>query len=923
MILRSLILLMSTVSAPALAQQPPVAEPDGGVAATEPPSDTEGEDEEGAEVVVTGARERGSVPGDIQPELQLRPGDIRSYGVSNIAELLTELEPQTTSGRGREGGRPVVLLNGRRISGFGEIRDIPTEAIERVDILPEEAALRLGYRADQRVVNFVLRRRFNAITAEAEASGATAGGRYTGEVDGNLLRINRDTRLSVALHYDAADPLYENDRNIVPTPPSSPYAIDGNVTPANGAAEIDPALSAIAGRPVTAAGVPVGATGRPALSAFTIAPYPSQFSAYRTIAAATSKASANATYSRTIFGNISASLNGSFEATTSNSDLGLASTSYIVPAGNPYSPFGQAVTVNRYLLDAGTRRRDVDGNVAHVGIALNGDLGDWRWSMTGNYDRSFSRTWTDNALDLSPLSSRILAGDPAVNPFGRFDPGLLGDFRQDYARSITNTANYEAVASGPLLRIPAGNISTSMKAGFETNSFDARAIRSGVASSSGLGRDVGSLQASVDVPLASRRNGFLPALGNLSINGNLAVDQLSDFGRLVTYGYGANWSPFDGLRILASLTDEDGPPSVSQLGNPVVVTPDARIFDFVRGESVDVTQIDGGNRALLADSKRTMKLSLNLKPIKSTDLSLNINYLNTRIDDPISSLPAPTAEIEAAFPERFTRDATGQLIRFDNRPINFVRRDQQQIRWGINFSQRLGAPPPRPEGGFRRQFERPPGGETPPPTAEGQPQQTPPASQPGTERSGEQRNFGGPGGGRGGFGGRGGGGGFGGTRLQFSLYHTWSLEDQILVRPGLPVIDLLDGGATGSRGGQSAHQVSLDAGVTHNWLGVRVQGRWQSGTFVRGGTARAPTDLFFAPQTTVNLRLFANLTPNLTVVREHRWLRGMRVSLDVRNLFDQKLRVTDAAGNVPLNYQPDLLDPTGRVIEISVRKLFF
>jgi hypothetical protein len=32
--------------------------------------------------------------------------------------------------------------------------------------------------------------------------------------------------------------------------------------------------------------------------------------------------------------------------------------------------------------------------------------------------------------------------------------------------------------------------------------------------------------------------------------------------------------------------------------------------------------------------------------------------------------------------------------------------------------------------------------------------------------------------------------------------------------------------------------------------------------------------------------------------------------------------VRDAAGNVPLSYQPDLLDPLGRTIMISFRKLF-
>jgi len=109
----------------------------------------------------------GAVVGDIEPELELSPSDVQSYGVSTVTDLLDELAPQTRSDRGRGGDSPVILLNGRRISGFNEIRDIPVEAILRVDILPEEVSLKYGYTADQRVVNIVLRPRFRALTGEA------------------------------------------------------------------------------------------------------------------------------------------------------------------------------------------------------------------------------------------------------------------------------------------------------------------------------------------------------------------------------------------------------------------------------------------------------------------------------------------------------------------------------------------------------------------------------------------------------------------------------------------------------------------------------------------------------------------------------------------------------------------------------------
>lgn len=115
------------------------------------------------EVVVTGRREPGMVIGDIAPETQLSSEEIRALGVSSVAELLTALGPQLGSSRGRGGGRPVVLINGVRVSGFGEIRDLPTEAILRTDIFPEEVALKYGYRADQRVVNIVLRDRKSVV----------------------------------------------------------------------------------------------------------------------------------------------------------------------------------------------------------------------------------------------------------------------------------------------------------------------------------------------------------------------------------------------------------------------------------------------------------------------------------------------------------------------------------------------------------------------------------------------------------------------------------------------------------------------------------------------------------------------------------------------------------------------------------------
>src|SRR5690242_13571303 len=71
-------------------------------AQTPPPASSQSAqspDEEEA-VVVTGVRRPGSVPGDAVPQIVLSPEEIRSYGASNLDELLTSLAPELGSARG-------------------------------------------------------------------------------------------------------------------------------------------------------------------------------------------------------------------------------------------------------------------------------------------------------------------------------------------------------------------------------------------------------------------------------------------------------------------------------------------------------------------------------------------------------------------------------------------------------------------------------------------------------------------------------------------------------------------------------------------------------------------------------------------------------------------------------------------------------
>jgi len=892
--------------------------------------------DEGDEIVVTGQPERGAVLGDVRPEQQFHAADIRALGVASISELVSELSAETN-------GTPIILLNGKRISSFSEIQDIPSEAVARVDVLPEQVALSYGYAPTQKVMNIVLRQRFRAESVDLRGGVTTDGGRENGSAQAGLLRIRGDNRFTLNLEYSRAAHLLESERDIIPAAPSRPYSLGGNITAMTQGEEIDPALSSLAGQVVTVAAVPdSAAAAMPGLSDFVAGANNagvSDLGRYRTLSPATENFSANATLARAL-GGVSATINGRLALSDNDSLQGLSAAALTLPGGNPFSPFADDARLYRYLAQAGALGQNIRGTTGHIGISLSGLLGGgWQWSFTGNGDISDTRTRTDRGISTGAIQAALDAGDASVNPYGGMSGDLLATRLTDRARARSRAISGDLLLSGSLFDLPAGEVTTSLSLGGSANGFESWSIRSGVERSADYNREIASGQISVDVPLTSRSRDVLGMLGDIGVNMNAAAQRLSDFGTLSTLGYGLRWKPVRAVQILMSANQDRAAPTGSQITDPLISTPNMPVFDYATGQTVFVTQLSGGNAALKESVRDQFRLSATVKPFDKPNLTLTATYLNSRTRNPIAAFPTPTPAIEAAFRDRFLRDADGALTQIDARPINFLRSQSEELRWGFNLSiplkshvQKLmeawraagGKPEDRPVElqslfGNRRPGGGGEGG------GEGQPRRDDGAGGPGGPggTGGSNAGPGGrPGGGFGGPGGFGGRRGGGGGRLSFSLYHTWHLTESILIAPGVPELNLLSGDATGSSGGQPRHEIEARLGYSNNGIGGRLSVNWESGTHVDGalgGTSR----LNFASLATANLRIFANLGQMPGLVRDHPFLRGARVSIGIDNIFNARRDVTDAAGATPLRYQPDYLDPLGRAVTISFRKLFF
>ena len=868
------------------------------------------EDTSSAEIVVTAERIRGAVDTDVPPVEQLDEADIAALGASSLTDLVAAVAPQANSGRGRGGGQPIVLLNGQRVSGFRELRDLPPEAIRQVQIFPEEVALKYGFRPDQRVINFILKDNFASFATEFEHAQPEDGGFASNEFEATMTRIGSNSRLNLDVELERATALTESERNLISSG-GSLFARDGNISGLGINGEISPALSALAGGRVTQAAVPIG-VANPSLSQFAGTANTlndSDIGGVRTLLPRTERLEVNGTWSRSLGPQTTLSLNANYALNSSESLLGLPGTSFVVPGSSPFSPFGQDVTLSRYFDTPRPLERESETRLFQTGSTFNHLLGGWRWTVTGNYARTANDTRTTRNADYTALRAGVLAG--TINPFAADFGANLLFLAPDLASSLSQNIDLRSTLAGTAFSLPAGDVQVTFASGFTRQTLDSETWRSGLTTNVALRRNIMNHSANAELPLTGRDFGLGSKIGEWSINGNIGYSDLSDFGKLLEYGAGLRWAPARNLTFQASITGDENAPSIGQLGNPTLVTPNVATYDFTRGESLFINVITGGNPALIGEKRRDIILNANWNPDFIKDFALQFSYFKNNSRNTTAAFPLLTPEIEAAFASRVVRDVDGRLVSIDQRPVNFDRETSQRIRWGFNVSGNIGAAPPQ-----RGPFGGPPGAGGPRNPGQG-------AGAP----NGAPRGPRGPGAGGGGRGFGGGGGGFGPgggqpSRWNIALYHTYRIQEEILIRPGVPVLDLLNGSATSSNGGASRHEVELSGGLFHKGFGLRLQGTYKSSTTADGTGLPGSNDLRFSDIATISTFLFVNLDQQTRVVKALPFLKGSRLTFRIENILNDFVDVRDQNGNVPLGYQQGYIDPRGRVFELSFRKRF-
>lgn len=459
---------------------------------------------------------------------------------------------------------------------------------------------------------------------------------------------------------------------------------------------------------------------------------------------------------------------------------------------------------------------------------LSGNIGDWQTSFSANY----SRYWTDSLLEDALLVSR----------------------NRSQGEYVAARANI----SKTIADLPAGLLTSNYSVDVSRNRSESR-----IGDASGElalldRRSAGQVngQMSFSVPLSRNGEGEIGPLGDLSLDLSLSGQTMPYSGLQKRFGGGVNWSPASILQLRGSLDYAEMAPSFDLLHGPVITTVN-RIFDFARQETVDVVSTIGGNPDLGRGSQQSLSLTATATPLGDHTLAVNIGYRAQTATGGVASFPELTPAIEAAFPERITRDAEGRLIAIDARSTNIVSDIDTELSSGIAL--RL----PRPGG-------------TQPPQPSADPWQ-----------------------------------------FSASLNHRWRLKSELLTQRGIPVIDRL-----GGDGGQSRHLLSLQLTAGKRGIGASLNGNWSSSTRVRTGASDVRGGFIAKPPAIFNMSLFVEPEHVLLDAGKSPWMKDVKLSLEVQNLFNGYRRVTFGDGSVPAGYSRDEIDPLGRTMRVTIRKRF-
>lgn len=704
-------------AAPAAAARPTVAAPKTDVRKpADPPAQIvpKGDQTAGVrreEIVVTGSRlPRAEDEGPVPVTVFTREM-IDKLGVTTVADVLSYLPQQSFERnddfaadgrrfvqlRGLGIGTTLILINGRRtvtsaLAGSTNVFDlssVPLAAVERVEVLSDSASAVYGSDAIGGVVNIILKNRVDQ-TAIDLYYGAAEGGADQRRASLTLGRASDRFRYSMILDAFDRSPLYGSERSLSADQDYRRFGgRDRRGTIANPGNVSSTTAANLPGLPSRIAAVPAGSTGLD-LTPADFLPTAGQQNLDSTFRSSTIVPETTR-YGAVLIGefDFTERLRGFGElayADREGKDIGGPySTRSVVPAANPFNPFGVAVMVDHSFRGMEPSAYSYSATFWRAVAGLRATLSPtWEAEVSVLATDEHGKTYPTSVLDAARVSAALAATNPAeaLNLFVDGPAGSRDLLESLIAPQVANNHYSKSLQGGAVLRgsvyaLPAGDLGVII--GAEKRSEDLHFVLS-AASITAATRDSAAGFVEFRLPLVD--DGMhIPALRRLVVTAAGRYDDYSDFGGTFNPEYGIEWQPLSPLLLRATYGTSFRAPSLFRLYQPPT-TRQVSTADPARGESTPITLLSGGNPSLEPEEAESWTYGFVFSPAFSwapkisasrwsIDQSQRVQALSATTMlaneelflDRIVRAPATPADIAAGIP--------GRLSSIDTTSVNF------------------------------------------------------------------------------------------------------------------------------------------------------------------------------------------------------------------------------------------------------------
>ncbi|UAK26307.1 TonB-dependent receptor plug domain-containing protein [Sphingomonas nostoxanthinifaciens] len=691
--------------------------------------------ETNGEIVVTGSRIARPDLVASSPVAVINPAAIRASNTVTVEQILT-VNPQfvangtsasnnpgdgaaTIDLRGLGANRTLVLIDGKRApaydtTGAVDVNTIPVALIKRIDVLTGGASAVYGSDAIAGVVNFVLDDEFTGLRADAsnQVSGQGDGMTRDFSLTGGMKLGDRGNIVASANYSKRAGVFYSA------RPHNANAVSSSDLQTSAGSSNANPTVFDLGdGSEVQV--TPTGAL-TPNLNLYNFTPVNyAQLPFER--------------YSGTVMGKykltdgIEAYARGTYEhvkVVTTLAPTATAGYTFNIDPSNPFLTadertafFGPGAVINdgsgvaddptaragtsvigirRRVTETGGRVEDHTTNYYQGVAGLRGDLGSWKWDVSGQYGEVRRHEVLKNDLSYSALAQAldVVSGpngaqcfDPTGGcvPLNLFNAGTIPANQLAFVlrNAVQDTKTTQIVAGGNIagdvgfLQSPFADKPAAVSIGVEYRREKAvTTVSDDYASGDliyyGQGQNIGgkydTKEAYIEakMPIVQDR----PFIHALDVEGGFRYSDYSTVGAVYTYKGGGDYSPVDGLRFRGIYQRAVRAPNVYELYSPVVGGTGSLNNDPCTGNNVSSTiraiciaqgapasafngavssvpnpisgQINvftGGNPNLKAEKTDTFTVGMVVNPVRFRAFTLSVDYYNIRIGNAVSVVP--------------------------------------------------------------------------------------------------------------------------------------------------------------------------------------------------------------------------------------------------------------------------------------------